>query len=168
MSLSDTSGISLSSNSHISGRKRKRDDISTPKAAKARKDSSEKPNESTLAHSSSSESDSDSDNSDGGGGDKLEGAQVLSHAAQRKLRNKEKKLALKGYQQSSESPAVDAVPKRQNSVWVGNLAFKTTEQSLREFFKRGVPGCEMTRVHLPTKTGKEVGGGKGMRGDNRG
>lgn len=55
-------------------------------------------------------------------------------------------------------------------MWVGNLAFKTTEQGLRGFFEKGMEYCEITRVNLPTKSGKDVGGekGGGMRGENRG
>ena len=165
MSSGDTSEASLSSESRPpSARKRKCDYLTAPKATKARKDTSKRCNEN--AHISSSESDSSSGDSEENDEDTDE-IQVLSHAAKRKLRNKEQKKA-KGIQQLSESPAVDGIPKRQHSVWVGNLAFKTTEHSLRAFFQRGVPGCEVTRVHLPTKTGKDVGGGKGMRGENRG
>ena len=164
MSPSDTSSSSSASDSSTRGVKRKREDPPTLKLAKARKDTLEKPNE---AASSSSESDSGSDEADKNEGDTLKESQVLSHAAQRKLRKKEQEKE-KGLQPESESPALAATPKRQHSVWVGNLAFKTTEQSLRAFFQRGVPGCEVTRVHLPTKTGGEAGGGKGMRGENRG
>jgi len=163
MSTSDSSGSSSPSESPARGIKRKREDAPAPELAKARKKTSEKP---TKAGSSSSQSDSGSDESDKEEGDSLKEFQVLSHAAQRKLRKKEQKKA-KCVQPSSES-TVEAAPKRQHSVWVGNLAFKTTVQSLRAFFQRGVPGCEVTRVHLPKKTGKEVGGGKGMRGENRG
>ncbi|WVF68213.1 hypothetical protein IAT40_002978 [Kwoniella sp. CBS 6097] len=47
--------------------------------------------------------------------------------------------------------------KRQNSVWVGNLAFKTTVETLTDFFQRGVTelggqgaGC-VTRINMPKK-----------------
>ncbi|OCF33678.1 RNA-binding protein rnp24 [Kwoniella heveanensis BCC8398] len=50
--------------------------------------------------------------------------------------------------------------KRQNSVWVGNLAFKTTVETLTDFFQRGVTelggqgaGC-ITRINMPKKPGK--------------
>ena len=57
------------------------------------------------------------------------------------------------------------VPKRQNSVWVGNLSYKTTPVSLRGFFE-GVG--EITRIHMPMKM---VTGGpddKRPRQENRG
>jgi len=41
----------------------------------------------------------------------------------------------------------DALSKRQNSVWVGNLAYKTTAVTLKAFFE----GLEVTRVHMPMK-----------------
>jgi hypothetical protein len=50
--------------------------------------------------------------------------------------------------------------KKQNSVWVGNLAFKTTPQSLREWFERKLEEAgaggegSVTRVNLPKKAGK--------------
>ena len=43
-------------------------------------------------------------------------------------------------------------PKRQNSVWVGNLWYKTTPDALRDFFD-GVG--EITRIHMPTKKGSK-------------
>lgn len=117
------------------------------------------------------DSDSDTDSNDEAQGETVHEIEVRSHAAQRKLRKKaekESKLPKGAPSHKPQDVAGGVVPRRQNSVWVGNLAFKTTEQALRAFFQRGVPGCQMTRVNLPTKTGKEVGVGKGMRGDNRG
>jgi hypothetical protein len=53
--------------------------------------------------------------------------------------------------------------KRQNSIWVGNLSFKTTEGNLKAFFKdRGVG--DITRVNMPTKASK----GRGPKAENRG
>lgn len=54
----------------------------------------------------------------------------------------------------------DALPKRQNSVWVGNLAYKTTSVTLKAFFE----GLEVTRIHMPMKapqsgTGPKVNSG---------
>lgn len=54
----------------------------------------------------------------------------------------------------------DALPKRQNSVWVGNLAYKTTTVTLKAFFD----GLEVTRIHMPMKapqsgTGPKVNSG---------
>ncbi|KAG9118740.1 hypothetical protein FRC07_006608, partial [Ceratobasidium sp. 392] len=108
-------------------------------------------------------------------GEAKEEVEVLSHAAQRKA----KKRKLKEFQSGedsddksapespiSKSKSQDdkpALPARQNSVWVGNLSFKTTETQLKEFFN-GVG--EITRVHMPKK--QAVGQGRGMRGENRG
>ncbi|KAK8850560.1 hypothetical protein IAR55_004478 [Kwoniella newhampshirensis] len=50
--------------------------------------------------------------------------------------------------------------KRQNSVWIGNIAFKTTAETLKGFFEKGISelggsgeGC-VTRVNLPKKAGR--------------
>ncbi|EIW70118.1 hypothetical protein TREMEDRAFT_68494 [Tremella mesenterica DSM 1558] len=48
--------------------------------------------------------------------------------------------------------------KKQNSVWIGNLSFRTTLERLKEFFNKGVKelgGSEesVTRVNMPTKPG---------------
>jgi RNA recognition motif-containing protein len=120
-----------------------------------------------AAETDSSSDDLDSD-SDSNADDKQEDhVQVLSHAAQRKLKKKAEKAAAKG--DASDTQETVDPPKRQHSVWVGNLAFKTTEQAIRDFFQRRVPGCEITRVNMPTKAGKDVGAGRGgMRGENRG
>lgn len=50
--------------------------------------------------------------------------------------------------------------KRQNSVWIGNLAFKTTPEGLKEFLEKGVTELggkgegSVTRVNLPKKSNK--------------
>ncbi|QRW01759.1 RNA recognition motif protein [Ceratobasidium sp. AG-Ba] len=108
--------------------------------------------------------------------DKFEEVEVLSHAAQRKAKKRKLKelesrddkvndLASGAEKCKPKAQASDksALPTRQNSVWVGNLSFKTTEDQLRQFFD-GVG--EITRVHMPKK--QAVGQGRGMRGDNRG
>jgi RNA recognition motif. (a.k.a. RRM, RBD, or RNP domain) len=91
---------------------------------------------------------------------------VLSHAAKRKERKAVLKKAL-----PTESPAkkekkeqASRPLKRENSIWVGNLSYKTTPESLRRFFD-GVG--ETTRVHLPTKLGKASPGNPARR-ENRG
>ncbi|VDB90101.1 unnamed protein product [Peniophora sp. CBMAI 1063] len=97
---------------------------------------------------------------------------VLSHAAKRKQKKKE----LKGTTETSPSGKVkdeDGAtagketstdrPKRQNSVWVGNLSFKTTPEALKKFFDGA---GEITRVHMPTKM--VTGGPAGARKENRG
>lgn len=87
---------------------------------------------------------------------------MLSHAAKRKQR----KAPLKKAVPTTKKEKGDASHpvKRENSIWVGNLSYKTTPESLRRFFD-GVG--EVTRVHLPTKLGK-VSPGDAMRRENRG
>jgi RNA recognition motif-containing protein len=94
----------------------------------------------------------------------LEDTPVLSHAAKRK-----QKKALLGESTTvskteKEEEDVSAPVKRQNSIWVGNLSYKTTQESLRRFFD-GVG--EITRVNLPTKPGKAAPG-ESARRENRG
>ncbi|KAF8306794.1 hypothetical protein DL93DRAFT_2088515 [Clavulina sp. PMI_390] len=85
---------------------------------------------------------------------------VLSHAAARKKRKTEAKAALAKVSSDSTSPSkskkdakkkdsTESSIKRQNSVWVGNLSFKTTEDHLREFFQ--FVGGEVTRIKMPMK-----------------
>lgn len=45
--------------------------------------------------------------------------------------------------------------KRQNSIWVGNLSFRTTQDALRGFFE-GVG--TITRIHIPMRPGKQTPG----------
>jgi RNA recognition motif-containing protein len=94
----------------------------------------------------------------------VEDTPVLSHAAKRK-----QKKALSGepatVSKKEKEEEDDSAPvKRQNSIWVGNLSYKTTPESLRRFFD-GVG--EITRVHLPTKPGKAAPG-ESARRENRG
>ncbi|THH05019.1 hypothetical protein EW145_g5103, partial [Phellinidium pouzarii] len=58
----------------------------------------------------------------------------------------------------------DVLPKRQNSIWVGNLSFKTSPDTLRAFFD-GVG--EITRVHMPTKINAREGE-KSFKNENQG
>ncbi|KAG8692593.1 hypothetical protein FRC09_011095, partial [Ceratobasidium sp. 395] len=107
--------------------------------------------------------------------DEAEEVEVLSHAAQRKAKKRKLKEVQSG-EDGNSNPVLEppksksqsqddkpALPARQNSVWAGNLSFKTTETQLREFFD-GVG--EITRVHMPKK--QAPGNGRGMRGENRG
>ena len=94
----------------------------------------------------------------------VEDTPVLSHAAKRK-----QKKALSGesttVSKKEKEEEDDSAPvKRQNSIWVGNLSYKTTQESLRHFFD-GVG--EITRVNLPTKPGKAAPG-ESARRENRG
>ncbi|TFK28939.1 hypothetical protein FA15DRAFT_664579 [Coprinopsis marcescibilis] len=113
--------------------------------------------------SSGAASDDDSDASDSENAMEVDGdTPALSHAERRK----QKKRALKTVDTKTEdsdaptkkrklkdgsaAPAAEssAQAKRQNSVWVGNMSFKTTQENLKTFFKE----CgEITRVHLPMK-----------------
>lgn len=99
--------------------------------------------------------------------------EVLSHAAQRRAKKRKLKelqednagdTELKSHSKvqlgSNDKPAL---PTRQNSIWVGNLSFKTTEAQLKEFFAEA---GEVSRIHMPKKA--VVGQGRGMRGENRG
>lgn len=96
---------------------------------------------------------------------------VLSHAEKRRQKKKQK-----GESKSAEEPAKASgkksksgdksnskpeIPQRQNSVWVGNLSYRTTPQSIRDFFK---DVGEITRVHMPMKAAKGPGGTKENRG----
>jgi hypothetical protein len=86
---------------------------------------------------------------------------VLSHAERRKRKKRklnsgdavpgdspEPSASSRPRKKVSEvSEGGDSLPKRQNSVWVGNLAYKTTPVSLKAFFE----GLEVTRIHMPSK-----------------
>ncbi|KAF8806211.1 hypothetical protein BYT27DRAFT_7191523 [Phlegmacium glaucopus] len=95
---------------------------------------------------------------------------VLSHA-ERRRRKKEQKLAAKLEEEEGsttkkrklgDGSAKAVVPiKRQNSVWVGNMSFKTTQENLRMFF---ADVGEITRINMPTKPAT----GPGLKPENRG
>lgn len=94
---------------------------------------------------------------------------VLSHA-ERRRRKKEQKLAANLKEEGSatkkrklkDGSAKAAVPmKRQHSVWVGNMSFKTTHENLRKFFAEV---GEITRINMPTK----AAAGPGLKPENRG
>jgi RNA recognition motif-containing protein len=106
-----------------------------------------------------------SDSSSSSEAERTEDVAVLSHAAKRK----QKKALLKeavptGSPTTTKEGDASRPVKRENSIWVGNLCYKTTPESLRRFFD-GVG--EITRVHLPTKLGK-VSPGDPVRRENRG
>ncbi|OSC98936.1 RNA-binding domain-containing protein [Trametes coccinea BRFM310] len=126
--------------------------------------------------SSDDSSDSDSDREEGPHED--DDTPVLSHAEKRRQKKKEKRGVSEDADAADDSTgkkgkakvkntaelAPSKVPKRQNSVWVGNLSFKTTPDALKGFFD-GVG--EITRIHMPMKM---VTGGPGdrPRQENRG
>ncbi|KAG8952632.1 hypothetical protein FRC04_003994 [Tulasnella sp. 424] len=111
----------------------------------------------------------------------LEEAPAMSHAQRRKLK-KRKRDDQENTSDQEDSPAKTKlktgkeegkaeegatgnshsknVPARLHSVWVGNLAFKTTPDDLRTFFKE-VEG-EITRIKMPRKEGGENGPNKGF------
>ena len=106
---------------------------------------------------------------------------VLSHAEQRRQKKKQQQKAAKAQIEDADEDAApkakaqkvkntaelapSKLPKRQNSVWVGNLTFKTTPEALRTFFA----GCgEITRVHMPMKMASTGPGGRGAVKQNRG
>jgi hypothetical protein len=93
---------------------------------------------------------------DDAGLDDVENAPALSHAEQRRQR-KRAKLALQDPQDepapTKRKPgAVEHRAPRKNSVWVGNLSFKTTLGALRAFF---ADAGEVVRINMPTKPGSE-------------
>ncbi|KAI0736154.1 hypothetical protein C8Q72DRAFT_769331 [Fomitopsis betulina] len=125
--------------------------------------------ESDSSASSNTDEDSDSASDD-------EGIPVLSHKEQRKQKKKELKRQKpdgdlsekqKGKQpvKNSAELAPSKLPRRQHSVWIGNLAFKTTPDALRRFFD-GVG--EITRIHMPMKMASGGPGGGGARKENQG
>ncbi|KAG7447611.1 RNA-binding domain-containing protein [Guyanagaster necrorhizus] len=84
---------------------------------------------------------------------------VLSHAEKRRQKKKEKSET--DQRSKAKKAKLDVSGKRQNSVWVGNLSYKTTTDALRTFFE-GVG--EVMRIHMPTKPSAKPG----VRGENRG
>ena len=165
---------SLKKHSAIGKAKRKLVDIS--------KDAVESDPSSSLSTTSGSDSDSGSEDSPARGGEAVHDEPVLSHAEKR--RQKKRKLnsgdaapvdvssephtkptpassdpkkgkSKKGKKSSEVSEGSDGLPKRQNSVWVGNLAYKTTTVMLKNFFE----GLEVTRIHMPLKAPPSGGAG---------
>ncbi|KAH9062654.1 hypothetical protein EDB87DRAFT_246544 [Lactarius vividus] len=94
----------------------------------------------------------------------VEDSPVLSHAAKRKQKRALLNEPTTVSKNQKEKEGVSTPVKRQNSIWVGNLSYKTTQESLRRFFD-GVG--EITRVHLPTKPGKAPPG-ESASPENRG
>ncbi|KIJ69897.1 hypothetical protein HYDPIDRAFT_171849 [Hydnomerulius pinastri MD-312] len=96
---------------------------------------------------------------------------VLSHAERRRQKKKELKAEKESKSPSKKRKLDDgsaaktitttgaasrsskgAKPNRQNSVWVGNLSFWTSQEALKEFFHGA---GEITRIHMPMKRGKQ-------------
>ena len=111
----------------------------------------------------SAESGSESESADSETeGDAKRNLPVLSHAERRRQKRKAEKDSLLTETSSNKKRKTGKTgPGRQNSVWVGNLSFKTTVESLKAFFD-GVG--EITRVHMPTK----ASAGGPVKSENRG
>lgn len=166
----------------VTGRKRKRGTrISMSSSATSSSSSDSSSDEGTRPSTTlkrKRDAEDGSSSSDDSASETEQEVEVLSHAAQRKRKKELAKAAEKGTTQSGTSstkpvtkgsvkPATDVLAKRQNSIWVGNLSFKTTPASLKAFFD-GVG--EITRVHMPMKlstSGGDPADGK-RRLDNRG
>ena len=158
-----------------SGVKRKLTDISVDAVGShSSLQSSSSPSSTSSEPSSESEAES-KDSSGRGPGAAPDEPQVLSHAEKRRQKKRKlnsgdvepinvsseshinsssapskakKKAGKKGNKSGDSVPeSSDALPKRQNSVWVGNLAYKTTAASLKNFFEE----LEVTRIHMPLK-----------------
>lgn len=97
---------------------------------------------------------------------------VLSHAERRRRKRDEKRAERSkesgGHTQKKRKlkdgtakPIEVQSMKRQNSIWVGNLSFKTQHDSLRIFFKEA---GEITRINMPTRAPARPG----MKPENRG
>ncbi|KAK7033569.1 Nucleolar protein 13 [Paramarasmius palmivorus] len=116
-----------------------------------------------------SDEESSSDSEDGSEVQEVEDdVPPLSHAEKRRQKKKQKLADKQGKGPASKkrkladgSSSSSSAPNRQNSVWVGNMSFKTTPDALRTFFE-GVG--EITRIHMPMKFVSRPGG----LGENRG
>ena len=124
------------------------------------------------ADDSSSAGDSDSSEEEDADAEAAEDdVPVKSHAEKRREKKKEQKAKPQSDEtgrrevKNTAELAPAKLPKRQNSVWVGNLAFKTTAEALRRFFE-GVG--EITRIHMPMKLASAGPGGRGTVKENRG
>jgi hypothetical protein len=97
---------------------------------------------------------------------------VLSHAAQRRLRKRLKtshgEEPPKKTVSKPSHPSVDKHEVQTHTIWVGNLAYKTTPQDLKVFFAD--VSEDIKRIHLPTKAlhgSRSVRNGR-AHGDNKG
>ncbi|EGO02359.1 hypothetical protein SERLA73DRAFT_166802 [Serpula lacrymans var. lacrymans S7.3] len=175
--MTPSSSSSTSPSPPPSSKKRKRDAKVQPVAVVD--DSDDSDSDAKDDADSGSDEDSDDENEPAGSenvaGDAPSDDEdiVLSHAERRRQKKQERKsIALDKSSPSkkrkledgtsapasskksskAKDPKATAKQKRQNSVWVGNLAFKTTPDALKGFFD-GVG--EITRVHMPMKAGSQ-------------
>ncbi|KIP02111.1 hypothetical protein PHLGIDRAFT_503084 [Phlebiopsis gigantea 11061_1 CR5-6] len=162
-SSSDSSSSEAESSSSAVQRAHKRKRPSSDDSSDS--DPAAEPSDEDSSSSSAEEEEAAADDDD---------APVLSHAELRRQKKKQHKTTAsptddakktqKGVKNTAEL-APSKVPKRQNSVWVGNMAFKTTPDALRRFFD-GVG--EITRVHMPMKMASGGPGARGAVKENRG
>lgn len=105
----------------------------------------------------------DTDNSD----IEIAEERVLSHAAQRRLRKRQNTIAATKEEAASSKPPDNTKQTTAHSIWVGNIAFRTTPQALKSFF--GGELSEITRIHMPAKKlhGTRIKSEQ-KRGDNKG
>lgn len=117
--------------------------------------------------------DSDSDDSNDSDAEPAEpDVPALSHAERRRQKKQEKLKAKQDQEKETVSKkrklqdgtAASVSGKRQNSVWVGNLSFKTTQDDLRTFFDGA---GEITRIYMPTKASTGPAG-PSRKEENRG
>ncbi|KAJ7228224.1 hypothetical protein GGX14DRAFT_486611 [Mycena pura] len=133
----------------------------------------------TTQDESDSDSESDASDDDIGASDHVDtddgsddlpvpDVPALSHAEKRRQKRREKaeKLQVKAAKKRKlpDGSAALVSTKRLNSVWVGNLNFKTTPAALTEFFK---DAGEITRINMPTKHAKTASA-PGAKPENQG
>ncbi|EPT03662.1 hypothetical protein FOMPIDRAFT_1035281 [Fomitopsis schrenkii] len=166
MSSSSSSSSSVSSSNSEGPVSRKDPRAALNEGSEDESDSSASSSTTDGVTDSASEQEEDEDNP------------VLSHKDQRRQKKKELKqkaaaaAATLSEKQKGKQPvknsaelAPSKLPRRQHSVWVGNLAFKTTPDALRRFFD-GVG--EITRIHMPMKMASGGPGGGAARKESRG
>lgn len=101
----------------------------------------------------------------------LSAATPLSKAEARAARKKAKRGDVDEDDDKPKAEKAEKKPKpptKQNSIWIGNLSFRTTAESLKEFLENGVvelggEADSVTRVNLPKKKG-----GHGSFAENKG
>lgn len=158
---SSSSSSSSDSEQSIPTNNRRNEKVSTSSESDA--ESSSNLEEDSDVDSAKIENESESD-------EEQQEVKILSHKEQRRLKKKlAREESKKGIPESAEpkqgnrlkqtgrSKALqaddnDANPKRQNSIWVGNMSYKTTPDALRGFFKEA---GEVTRVHMPMQAGQK-------------
>lgn len=150
-----SSTSSASSSSSSSSR-----DSSSPEPPKTKAKSLKRKVQQTQDDSESDQSGSDSDSDSPPAAENDE--PPLSHAERRKQKKKAEKIKTAAEDPSSSSSkkrklkdgsaaavgSKETKTPRQNSVWVGNLSFKTTQENLRTFF---ASAGEVTRINMPMK-----------------